>query len=316
MQETATPSSSGYAIVCVNCPAGTTLTGGGAELTGLIGDGEGLGPRIISSAPFNPNQWIAEGACAEHVAVEQPELAVDAVRLRAVCAGLSDDPGRPGPGRAPGRQVRSAPQSKLRGRRPASDAVSAAGSQTSTEQTGQKSTTDIDPSSSRARCAPSHGPRVRVAAALLAEEHLGALRFELVVHTRVICEDAGGDKWPEQTLVARDARGHRAGDVAAFEPGPAHENVGVLRRRRSGRGSAFRLHAARRGASRLRRLPHPHRRNATPHPRRRNGARDSFTGALGRYRLVQCDMRLGQGAPVATGSCCDAGGRVSGGRGY
>ena len=46
--------------------------------------------------------------------------------------------------------------------------------QTSTEQTGQKITTVVDPSSSRARCAfPAARLVVRVAAALLAEEHLG-----------------------------------------------------------------------------------------------------------------------------------------------
>jgi hypothetical protein len=60
VQASATANSFGLATVLVNCPAGTTLTGGGAEILGLIGDAEGLGPRMISSAPFNPNQWIGE----------------------------------------------------------------------------------------------------------------------------------------------------------------------------------------------------------------------------------------------------------------
>ena len=60
VQATGTANSFGLATVLVNCPAGTTLTGGGAEILGLIGDAEGLGPRMIASAPFNPNQWIAE----------------------------------------------------------------------------------------------------------------------------------------------------------------------------------------------------------------------------------------------------------------
>jgi hypothetical protein len=60
VQASATANSFGLATVLVNCPAGTTLTGGGAEILGLIGDVAGLGPRMISSAPFNPNQWIAE----------------------------------------------------------------------------------------------------------------------------------------------------------------------------------------------------------------------------------------------------------------
>ena len=57
---TATPSSSGFATVFVNCPAGTTLTGGGADILGLVGDAEGFGPRITASRPFNPNQWLAQ----------------------------------------------------------------------------------------------------------------------------------------------------------------------------------------------------------------------------------------------------------------
>jgi hypothetical protein len=60
VQASATASSSGFATVLVNCPAGTTLTGGGAEILGHVGDAEGSGPRILASAPFNPNQWIAE----------------------------------------------------------------------------------------------------------------------------------------------------------------------------------------------------------------------------------------------------------------
>src|SRR6266545_5372985 len=57
---TATPSSSGFATVFINCPAGTTLTGGGADILGLVGDGEGFGPRITASRPFNANQWLAQ----------------------------------------------------------------------------------------------------------------------------------------------------------------------------------------------------------------------------------------------------------------
>jgi hypothetical protein len=56
----ATASASGFATVLVNCPTGTTLTGGGADILGLVGDAQGFGPRITSSAPFNANQWIAE----------------------------------------------------------------------------------------------------------------------------------------------------------------------------------------------------------------------------------------------------------------
>ncbi len=57
---TATPSSSGFATVFINCPAGTRLTGGGADILGLVGDAEGFGPRITASRPFNPNQWLAQ----------------------------------------------------------------------------------------------------------------------------------------------------------------------------------------------------------------------------------------------------------------
>jgi len=57
---TATPSSSGFATALINCPAGTTLTGGGADILGLVGDGEGFGPRITASRPFNQNQWLAQ----------------------------------------------------------------------------------------------------------------------------------------------------------------------------------------------------------------------------------------------------------------
>jgi hypothetical protein len=60
VQASGKASPSGLATVFVDCPAGTTLTGGGAEILGLIGDVDGSGPRILASAPFNPNQWIAE----------------------------------------------------------------------------------------------------------------------------------------------------------------------------------------------------------------------------------------------------------------
>jgi hypothetical protein len=60
VEQTATPSSTGFATALVNCPAGTTLTGGGAYVLGLVGDAQGFGPRILASAPFNPNQWIAQ----------------------------------------------------------------------------------------------------------------------------------------------------------------------------------------------------------------------------------------------------------------
>ena len=56
---TATPSSSGFATMFMNCPAGTTLTGGGVDITGLVGDDQGFGPRVVSSRPFNVNQWLA-----------------------------------------------------------------------------------------------------------------------------------------------------------------------------------------------------------------------------------------------------------------
>lgn len=46
-----------FATVFVNCPAGTTLTGGGGAIQGLVGDGVN-GPRMIRNQPFNPNQWI------------------------------------------------------------------------------------------------------------------------------------------------------------------------------------------------------------------------------------------------------------------
>jgi hypothetical protein len=57
---TATPTSGGFATVLVNCPSGTTLTGGGADVLGLVGDAEGFGPRILASRPFNANQWMAQ----------------------------------------------------------------------------------------------------------------------------------------------------------------------------------------------------------------------------------------------------------------
>jgi Collagen triple helix repeat (20 copies) len=57
---TATPSSSGFATALVNCPSGTTLTGGGVDVLGLVGDANGFGPRITASQPFNPNQWLAQ----------------------------------------------------------------------------------------------------------------------------------------------------------------------------------------------------------------------------------------------------------------
>ena len=49
----------GFVTLLVDCPAGTTLTGGGAEILGQVGDADGLGPRIVSNNPFNTNQWIA-----------------------------------------------------------------------------------------------------------------------------------------------------------------------------------------------------------------------------------------------------------------
>jgi hypothetical protein len=57
---TAAPDSGGFATATVNCPAGTTLTGGGADVLGLVGDAQGLGPRITASQPFNANQWLAQ----------------------------------------------------------------------------------------------------------------------------------------------------------------------------------------------------------------------------------------------------------------
>jgi hypothetical protein len=57
---TATASSSGFATALINCPTGTTLTGGGAGVLGLVGDDQGFGPRITASEPFNPNQWLAQ----------------------------------------------------------------------------------------------------------------------------------------------------------------------------------------------------------------------------------------------------------------
>ena len=57
---TATASSSGFATALINCPAGTTLTGGGAGVLGLVGDANGFGPRITASEPFNANQWLAQ----------------------------------------------------------------------------------------------------------------------------------------------------------------------------------------------------------------------------------------------------------------
>lgn len=59
VQATGTPAADGFASAFVNCPAGTTLTGGGADILGLVGDAEGFGPRITASEPFNPNQWLA-----------------------------------------------------------------------------------------------------------------------------------------------------------------------------------------------------------------------------------------------------------------
>lgn len=61
-----TPPNSSFATAFINCPAGTTLTGGGADILGLVGDADGFGPRIISSRPFNVNQWLA-------VALSPPE---------------------------------------------------------------------------------------------------------------------------------------------------------------------------------------------------------------------------------------------------
>lgn len=57
---TATPGSSVFATAFANCPPGTTLTGGGADVLGLVGDENGTGPRIIRNQPFNVNQWIAQ----------------------------------------------------------------------------------------------------------------------------------------------------------------------------------------------------------------------------------------------------------------
>jgi hypothetical protein len=57
---TATPSSSGFATVLINCPAATKLTGGGADIIGLVGDAQGFGPRITATRPFNANQWLAQ----------------------------------------------------------------------------------------------------------------------------------------------------------------------------------------------------------------------------------------------------------------
>jgi hypothetical protein len=57
---TATPDSGGFATATIDCPAGTTLTGGGADILGLVGDAQGFGPRITASEPFNKNQWLAE----------------------------------------------------------------------------------------------------------------------------------------------------------------------------------------------------------------------------------------------------------------
>src|SRR5262249_29876678 len=52
IHQTTTPSSSGFATLLINCPAGTTLTGGGVHLLGLVGDDQGLGPTITANAPF------------------------------------------------------------------------------------------------------------------------------------------------------------------------------------------------------------------------------------------------------------------------
>ena len=54
-----TPANSSFATAFANCPPGTTLTGGGADILGLVGDAQGFGQRIISSRPFNANQWAA-----------------------------------------------------------------------------------------------------------------------------------------------------------------------------------------------------------------------------------------------------------------
>ena len=60
VEATGTPAPSGFASAFANCPAGTTLTGGGATVQGLIQDPAGFGPNIFLSRPFNPNQWLAE----------------------------------------------------------------------------------------------------------------------------------------------------------------------------------------------------------------------------------------------------------------
>ena len=57
---TGTPTAGGFATAFANCPAGTTLTGGGADVLGLVGDANGNGQRILRSQPFNVNQWIAQ----------------------------------------------------------------------------------------------------------------------------------------------------------------------------------------------------------------------------------------------------------------
>lgn len=62
---TALADSGGFASAEVNCPAGTTLTGGGADILGLVGDVDGFGPRIIASQPFNANQWFVEALAPE-----------------------------------------------------------------------------------------------------------------------------------------------------------------------------------------------------------------------------------------------------------
>ncbi len=83
---TATPATDGFATAIVDCPAGTTLVGGGADVLGVVGDADGNGQRIISSKPFNQNQWLADALAPNswQAAGLNTQWQVDAYAL---CAG-------------------------------------------------------------------------------------------------------------------------------------------------------------------------------------------------------------------------------------
>ncbi len=71
VQATATPSSSGFATVLINCPAGTTLTGGGGRHPWARRRRRGIRPAHHGEQAVQPEPVARAGSLAAAVAVER-----------------------------------------------------------------------------------------------------------------------------------------------------------------------------------------------------------------------------------------------------